>query len=331
MVAMVKSLSSSLNGDKTHVGCTKGVTIFGTPWRSVEAMNKDMAEEAYFEQATLKSPGDIRKHITSAKVELPASHLGLVRVFNNYVHLLEVMFGDVCDHLIYVRAIRDGLEEHETDLESRITQPICLHLMWRVHHNTRQFFLSCKGWNNGEALPWSQLGLTVQQLVEDCAFPRMMMCPVVAFLGMDPDAQTTPATDPTRTQTQAGTGVKPSINTANLPLCQKAVAALIQLYPRMTLMELFRQGVIKFLAVQVGRKGECSNFGLLDQCPGCTYAHVPCTVGEARQVDISKAMEQAMATMKAAAPKALQGGPTSGLGGRGPSPHTNATQELVRV
>ena len=68
----------------------------------------------------MKSPADIRKHITSAEVELPASHLGLVRVFNNYVHLLEVMFGDVCDHLIYVRAIRDGLEEHETDLESRI-------------------------------------------------------------------------------------------------------------------------------------------------------------------------------------------------------------------
>jgi hypothetical protein len=135
------------------MGCTKEVTIFGTPWRSVEAMNEDMAEEAYFKQATLKSPADIRKHVTSAKVELPASHLGLAWVFNNYVHLLEVMFGDVCDHLINVRAIRDGLKEHKTDLESRITQPTCLHLMWRVHHNARQFFLSCKGWNNGEALP----------------------------------------------------------------------------------------------------------------------------------------------------------------------------------
>jgi hypothetical protein len=252
----------------------------------------------------LKSPADIRKHVTSAKVELPASHLGLVRVFNNYVHLLEVMFGDVCDHLIYVRAIRNRLKEHKTDLESRITQPICLHLMWRVHHNARQFFLSCEGWNNGEALPRSQLGLTVQQLVEDCAFPHMMTCPVVAFLGLDPDAQTKLAAGPTRTRTQARTGVKPSINTAILPLCQKAVAAFTRLYPRMTLMELCRQGGIKFLAVQVGRKGKCSNFGLLGRCPGCTYAHVPCTVGKARQVDILKAMDQATATMKAAAPKA---------------------------
>ena len=299
----MKSLSFSSNGDKTHAGCTKGVTIFGTPWRLVEAMNKDMAEEAYFEQATLKSPADICKHVTSAKVELPESHLGLVRVFNNYVHLLEVMFGDVCDHLIHVRAIRDGLEEHETDLESRVMQQICLHLMWRVHHDARQFFLSYEGWNNGEALLRSQLGLMVQQLVQDCSIPRMMTCPVVAFLGMDPDARTKPAGGPTRTRTQAGTGVKPSINTTIPSLCQKAVAAFTQWYPKMTLMELCRQGGIKFSQVQVGRKGDCSNFGLLGRCPGCTYAHVPCTVGEARQVEIANAMEQAMATMKAAAPK----------------------------
>ncbi len=59
MVAIVKSLSFSSNGDKTHAECTKGVTISGIPWRSVEAMNKDMAEEAYFKQAMLKSPADI--------------------------------------------------------------------------------------------------------------------------------------------------------------------------------------------------------------------------------------------------------------------------------
>jgi hypothetical protein len=75
------------------------------------------------------------------------------------------------------------------------------------------------------------------------------------------------------------------------------------MYPKMTLVELCRQVGIKFLQVQVGRKGDCSNFGLLGRCPGCTYAHVPCTVGEARQVEIAKAMEQAMSMMKTVAPK----------------------------
>ncbi len=58
------------------------------------------------------------------------------------------------------------------------------------------------------------------------------------------------------------------------------------------------------MAVQVGKKGNCSNHGLLGRCPGCTYAHVPCKVGKARQLEISNTMEQAMATMKAVAPKA---------------------------
>jgi hypothetical protein len=78
LVATVKSLSFAANVDKTYAGCTKGITIFGTLWQLVEAMNEDMAEEGYFNQATLKLPADICKHTTSAKVELPISHLGLV-------------------------------------------------------------------------------------------------------------------------------------------------------------------------------------------------------------------------------------------------------------
>ncbi len=78
LVATIKSLSFTANGDKTHAGCTKDITPFGTLWRSVEALNEDTAKKGYFDQATLKSPADIRKHATSTKVELPRTHLGLV-------------------------------------------------------------------------------------------------------------------------------------------------------------------------------------------------------------------------------------------------------------
>jgi hypothetical protein len=144
LVATIKSLSFATNGDKTHTRRTKGITPFVTPWRLVEAMNEDMAKEGYFDQATLKSPADIRKHATSAKVELPRTHLGMVQVLNNYTWLLEVLFGDGCDHLVHVRAIRDGLEDNETDLEAKVTQTLCLHLMWKIHHDSRQFFMACK-------------------------------------------------------------------------------------------------------------------------------------------------------------------------------------------
>ena len=32
LIAMVKTFSFSSNGDKTYVGCTKGITIFAVPW-----------------------------------------------------------------------------------------------------------------------------------------------------------------------------------------------------------------------------------------------------------------------------------------------------------
>jgi hypothetical protein len=68
-------------------------------------------------------------------VELPTLLLGVVRVLNNYLRVLEILFGDQCPHLRMVMEIWDGLEEKEFDLELRLTQPLILHLMWRIHYN----------------------------------------------------------------------------------------------------------------------------------------------------------------------------------------------------
>jgi hypothetical protein len=59
LVVTVKALSFLLNGDKTYVRCTKGMTPFATPWRTAEAMNEDIAEEQYFAESTVKSVADI--------------------------------------------------------------------------------------------------------------------------------------------------------------------------------------------------------------------------------------------------------------------------------
>jgi hypothetical protein len=263
--------------------------------------NEDTAKEGYFNQATLKSPADIRKYATSAKVELPRTHLGIVRVLNNYTQLLEVLFGDNCDHLVHVRAIRDGLEDKETDLEAKITQTLCLHLMWRIHHNARQFFMACERWEDGKILPRSRLGLIVWQLVDDCAIQLMLTCPLAAFMGADPDAPVGQGADPARVCTPAG-GSKPSINPAIPPLCQKAVANFIKLFPTLSVMDMVKKGGIRFGAVQKGGKGDCSNFNLLGKCTNknCMYAHIPAKVGEERQVAVAKRIDQVVAKMKRA-------------------------------
>ena len=299
LVATVKALSFSSNGDKTYTGCTKGMTPFATPWRTAEAMNEDIAEDGYFDAATLKSVADIRKHVTGAKVELPTSLLGVVRVLNNYLRLLEVLFGEHCPHLLMVMEIRDGLEDQEFDLESRLTQPLILHLMWRIHHDARQFFAACEGWDTGESLPQSALGLTVRHLVDDCVIHKMMTCPESAFLGKDTDAPPAAKASRSAKTATATTGAgKPSVNTAIPPLCKTAVAKFTKQYPDMGIMALVKKGGIRLSDVQVGGKGECINFGLLGKCPGCRYNHVVCKVADARQVAIAKNMEKAMAAMK---------------------------------
>jgi hypothetical protein len=161
LVATVKSFNFSSNGDETSAGCTKGITIFAVPWCTALAINEDLAEDEYFVASTLKLVADIRKHITSAKVELPTSLQGVVRVLNNYCHLLDVLFGPDCPHLMNVMAIQDSLETHEAELEARLTSILILHLMWHIHHDARQFFLACKGWDDGEWLPHSTLDNTV--------------------------------------------------------------------------------------------------------------------------------------------------------------------------
>jgi hypothetical protein len=163
--------------------------------------------------------------------------------------------------------------------------------------------MACERWEDGEILPKSWLGLTVQQLVDNCAIQLMLTCPVAAFMGADPDAPVGRGADPACVCTLAGDS-KPSINPAIPPLCQKAVANFVKLYPTLSVMDMVKKGGIKFGEVQIGNKGDCSNFNLLGKCrdPNCTYTHKPAKVGEERQVTVAKKINQAMAKMKGASP-----------------------------
>jgi hypothetical protein len=204
-----------------------------------------------------------------------------------------------------VLEIWDGLEDQEFDLESRLTQPLILHLMWRIHHNAQQFFVVCEGWETGESLLQSALGLTVRHLVDKCPIQKMMTCPVTAFLGRDPNAQPAAAASRTAKAETTATGSKPTVNSAIPPLCRAAVTKFTKQYPDMLIMDLVRKGGIRLSDVQVRGRGECTNFGLLGHCPRCRYSHVVCKVADERQVVIAKNMEKAMAAMKLGNPAPL--------------------------
>jgi hypothetical protein len=80
------------------------------------------------------------------------------------------------------------------------------------------------------------------------------------------------------------------------------VANFIKLFPTLSVMDMVKKGGIRFGAVQIGGKGDCSNFNLLGKCTdqNCTYAHKPAKVRKERQVAVAKTIDQAVAKMKGA-------------------------------
>jgi len=73
IVLAAKTLNFPANDDMTFDGCQNGITPFATPWCTVDANNSDLADNRYFNEATLKSPADIRRHATGTKFEPPQS------------------------------------------------------------------------------------------------------------------------------------------------------------------------------------------------------------------------------------------------------------------
>jgi len=155
IVLAAKTLNFSVNEDMTFDGCSNCITSFATPWRTADANNSDLADDWYFNEATLKSPADIKQHATGAKFVPPQSLQELVRVLMNYVHLLvlNIMFGDGCPHMQWVLRLRDAQDSHERLLENRITPVLMINLLWKVHQDSRQFFVRCERWEDGEPFP----------------------------------------------------------------------------------------------------------------------------------------------------------------------------------
>jgi hypothetical protein len=68
VIAAVKTLNFSHNDDRTFVG-TNGITPFAVPWRSADTISEALADDRYFNEATFKSPVDIRKHVMAGSFE----------------------------------------------------------------------------------------------------------------------------------------------------------------------------------------------------------------------------------------------------------------------
>ncbi len=97
---------------------------------------------------------------------------------------------------------------------------------------------------------------------------------------------------------------KLTINTAIPAGCKQAVDAFNAAHSTMSLADLIKKGGILYSSIRVGGKGDCTGFGLLGWCAGCSYRHVVCNPAPEHQVTISDALKAAVMALKKGAASA---------------------------
>jgi hypothetical protein len=301
VISAAKTLNFSANNNRTFVGCTTGITSFAVPWKLADAVNEALANERYFDEATLKSPADIKKHVTSGTFEVPTNLQGLTRVLTNYVRLLEVMFESDCLHLINVIQLWDGLVRHERVFESSITPPLMINLLWKVHQDSRQFFAHCEKWESGKLLPHSYLDNTVRELIADINISMTITCPVTDFLGTAVAAPKREAREaPCNKPAGSGHGMQATKKSSIPAICAATVQKFNRLHPTMDISSFVRKSGIRYSDVKVGSQGDCINFGLLGRCSEtCRYRHKIVTVPDDHARTIKAELEKGMAKLSA--------------------------------
>jgi hypothetical protein len=152
ILSAVKILNFLASNEWTFVRCSNGITPFCTPWQLADAVDSDMADKHYFQEATLKSLADVKKFAMGAKFDPPQTLNGLIRIFTKYIRLLEVLFGNQFHYLQWVLQLRDGLDLHDCSLESCITPPLMINLLWQVHQDAQQFFNAREKWDDSKPL-----------------------------------------------------------------------------------------------------------------------------------------------------------------------------------
>ena len=183
------------------------MTPFSVPHLSPKLAHEDEMEYQAFEEATHKTQADNKKFLAGQKFVPPKKLEEVIRVLNNYICWLEVMFGNVCPHLLQVVRLRDTLDDNQDVLEPAQDKYLLLTVLWRVHEDARRYFDKGEKWNRGEPLPTSNLRLMVDLLEYDQQMSKSLTCPFDDFFN---ESKTTPgveaeAEEPTRRRQKRGT------------------------------------------------------------------------------------------------------------------------------
>ena len=123
----------------SYANCHHGLTIFSTAPQSTEFVAAQLMEEENLREATHKSVSDIR----AGKGKPPALATGyysLLAWFNNYIAVLQILFGLQCTLLISMKRLRTVVVTIRRRNSSYFTRSNITNLLWRIFIDGRSYF-----------------------------------------------------------------------------------------------------------------------------------------------------------------------------------------------
>ena len=162
-------------------GGTAGVTPFAVPHLSPRLTHENEMDYQAFEEATHKTQAKNRKFLAGQKFSPPKNLGKVIRILNNYICWVEVMFGCGCPCLLQVVRLRDTLDKDQDRLEPALNKYLLMSILWKVHKDARQFFDKCKKWSHGKPLPLSTLKGMVDLLENEQQISKSLTCPFDNF------------------------------------------------------------------------------------------------------------------------------------------------------
>jgi len=143
MAQTAKNGNYAASNDCTYEGCTAGITPVACPYLLAKDAHDEELESDAFNAATHKTQSDNKQFPAGKRFTPPRNISDVLKVLNNYICWVGVVFGDWCPHLLMVIRLRDTLCDLESELEFSLDRHLCLTLLWRVHEDARRFFHHC--------------------------------------------------------------------------------------------------------------------------------------------------------------------------------------------
>jgi hypothetical protein len=126
----------------TYDTCHKGFSPLAFLPRTYKEITAENEALDFYEEATVKTVGDVRKHRTKGPPPIPTTDAELIRLITRDVAILTAFFTPWSSLVIQEEELNDGLQQQQMDLFSRpdSTREMIPQFLWAKIRARRKFF-----------------------------------------------------------------------------------------------------------------------------------------------------------------------------------------------